>query len=151
MRSKRIPAEEQYRLIMECRQSGLTDHQWCVEHDIKPGTFYNWVKRLRQKGCVDLPASTGRTYRAPESQEVVRVEFHDTDPIPYEQPLNVIPAATERNNFSVAESMKLSVGSFHLTIPNCILRLNSAFFSEIQSTQIRKFRAGISALQCNPL
>lgn len=32
--------------------------------------------------------------------------------------LNVIPAATERNNFSVAESMKLSVGSFHLTIPN---------------------------------
>ncbi|WP_418700229.1 IS66 family insertion sequence element accessory protein TnpA, partial [Barnesiella intestinihominis] len=32
---------------MECRQSGLTDHQWCVEHDIKPGTFYNWVK-----GCV---------------------------------------------------------------------------------------------------
>ena len=118
MRSKRIPVEEQYRLIMECRQSGLTDHQWCVEHDIKPGTFYNWVKRLRQKGCVDLPASTGRTYRAPEGQEVVRVEFHDTDPIPYEQPLNVIPAATERNNFSVAESMKLSVGSFHLTIPN---------------------------------
>ena len=37
MRSKRIPAEEQYRLIMECRQSGLTDHQWYVEHDIKPG------------------------------------------------------------------------------------------------------------------
>ena len=65
MRSKRIPAKEQYRLIMECRQSGLTDHQWCVEHDIKPGTFYNWVKRLRQKGCVDLPASTGRSYRAP--------------------------------------------------------------------------------------
>ena len=83
MRSKRIPAKEQYRLIMECRQSGLTDHQWCVEHDIKPGTFYNWVKRLRQKGCVDLPASIGRSYRAPESQEVVRVDFHDTDPVSY--------------------------------------------------------------------
>jgi len=82
MRSKRIPAEKQYRLIMECRQSGLTDHQWCVEHDIKPGTFYNWVKRLRQKGCVDLPASTGSTYRAPESQEVVRVDLHDTDNFP---------------------------------------------------------------------
>ena len=24
------PAEEQYRLIMECRNSGLTDHQWCI-------------------------------------------------------------------------------------------------------------------------
>ena len=62
---------------------------------------YNWVKRLRQKDCVDRPASTGRAYRAAESQEVVRVDFHDTDPIPYEQPLNIIPAATERNNLSV--------------------------------------------------
>ncbi len=65
MRSKRIPAEEQYRLIMECRQSGLTDHQWCVEHDIKPGTFYNWVKRLRQKGCV---VSAKYCYAAHESR-----------------------------------------------------------------------------------
>ena len=118
MRSKRIPAEEQYRLIMECRQSGLTDHQWCVKHDIKPGTFYNWVKRLRQKGCMDFPASTGRSYSAPESQEVVRVDFHDTDTLSYEQPLNMIPASTERNNISVAEPMRLSVGSFLLTIPN---------------------------------
>jgi transposase-like protein len=118
MRSKRIPAEEQYRLIMECRQSGLTDYQWCVEHDIKPGTFYNWVKRLRQKGCMDFPASTGRSYSAPESQEVVRVDFHDTDTRSYEQPLNMIPTSTERNNISVAEPMRLSVGSFLLTIPN---------------------------------
>ena len=83
MRSKRIPTEKQYRLIMECRQNELTDHQWCVEHDIKPGTFYNSVKRLRQKGCVNFPASTGRSYRA-----------------------------SERNNRSVAKPMKLSVGSF---------------------------------------
>ena len=118
MRSKRIPAEEQYRLIMQCRRSGLTDHQWCMEHDIKPGTFYNWIKRLRQKGCVDLPASTGRSYRVPESQEVVRVDFHDTDTRSYEQPLNMIPTSTERNNISVAEPMRLSVESFLLTIPS---------------------------------
>ena len=45
------------------------------------------------------------SYRAPENQEVVRVDFHDTDPLQYEQPLNVIPVATERNNLSVAEPM----------------------------------------------
>ena len=67
---------------------------------------------------MDLPASTGSTYRAPESQEVVRVDFHDTAPLPVEQPFNVIPVSTERNNLPVAEPMKLSVGSFHLTIPN---------------------------------
>ena len=55
MRATRIPADEQFRLIMECRASGLTDHEWCLQNDIKPGTFYNWVKRLRQKGCREIP------------------------------------------------------------------------------------------------
>ena len=118
MRNKKVPAEEQYRLIMECRQSGLTDHQWCVEHDIKPGTFYNWVKRLRQKGCMDLPAPTGHSYRAPESQEVVRVDFHNADMFSSQQPSDTVPASAERNNFSATEPMRLSVGIFLLTVPN---------------------------------
>ena len=42
MRAKRRTEQEQYDMIMECRQSGLSDHQWCLEHDINPGTFYNW-------------------------------------------------------------------------------------------------------------
>lgn len=49
MNTQRRTAEEQYQLIMECRSSGLSDYQWCTEHDINPGTFYNWVKRLRKK------------------------------------------------------------------------------------------------------
>ena len=53
MRAKPVAVEDQHRLIMECRSSGLTDYQWCIEHDIKPGTFYNWVKRLRQKGMLN--------------------------------------------------------------------------------------------------
>ena len=67
---------------------------------------------------MDLPTSTGRSHSAPESQEVVRVDFHDTDTLSYEQPLNMVPASTEKNNISVAEPMRLSVGSFLLTIPN---------------------------------
>ena len=42
MRAKRRTEQEQYEIIMECRQSGLSDHQWCLEHDINPGTVYNW-------------------------------------------------------------------------------------------------------------
>ena len=49
MNTQRRTADEQYQLIMECRNSGLSDYQWCTEHDINPGTFYNWVKRLRKK------------------------------------------------------------------------------------------------------
>ena len=75
MRAKPVTADEQYRLILECRSSGLTDYQWCLEHNIKPGTFYNWVKRLRQKGCSDIPpAGTGRN---PVKQEIVKINFQE--------------------------------------------------------------------------
>ena len=73
MRAKPVTADEQYRLIMECRSSGLTDYQWCLEHNIKPGTFYNWVKRLRQKGCAGIPSATGG--RNPVKQEVVKIDL----------------------------------------------------------------------------
>ena len=62
MRAPRIPADEQYRLIMECRASGLTDYQWCLQHKIKPGTFYNWVKRLRQKGYPEPRSALRSTF-----------------------------------------------------------------------------------------
>lgn len=30
MRAKPIPMEEQYKLVLECRQSGLSDYHWCL-------------------------------------------------------------------------------------------------------------------------
>lgn len=73
MRAKAVTADEQYRLVMECRASGLTDYQWCVEHGIKPGTFYNWVKRLRQKGGVDVPSPAQGV--KPSRQEIVEIHL----------------------------------------------------------------------------
>ena len=80
MRSPRKSADEQYALIMECRSSGLSDQQWCMQHDINPGTFYNWVKRLRRKNCYDIPAATGRAgLTATVKQDVVKVEILSDD------------------------------------------------------------------------
>ena len=108
MRTSRVSADEQYRLIMECRRSGLSDQQWCMNHDIKPGTFYNWVKRLRQKGCQDIPATTGRATGRPVEQEVVRIERNQmpATPLP-DTSLGQLPA-----------SMELSIGNLKLKIPN---------------------------------
>jgi transposase-like protein len=76
MRSPRRSANEQYDLIMECRSSGLSDQQWCLQHDINPGTFYNWVKRLKAKKCYDIPPATGRDgLTASVKQDVVKVEI----------------------------------------------------------------------------
>lgn len=89
IRSKRIPAEEQYRLIMECRQSGLTAHQWYEKHDIKLGTFYNWVKQLRQK-VVWIYQHQPDAAIALRKVRKLLVDFHDTDTLSYEQLLNMI-------------------------------------------------------------
>jgi hypothetical protein len=75
MKTQRRTADEQYQLIMECRSSGLSDYQWCTEHDINPGTFYNWVKRLRKKSCYDIPSATGRgDFKPAFKQDVVKLE-----------------------------------------------------------------------------
>lgn len=75
MRKSKIPADEQYRLITECRQSGLSDYRWCKEHDINPGTFYNWVARLRRKGCAVPNPVDPDSLLPSEHQDVVKVDI----------------------------------------------------------------------------
>ena len=76
MRASRVPVEEQYRLTMECRKSGLSDHQWCLNNDINPGTFYNWVKCLRKNGCGDIPEKNQLSTYEQSHQEVVKIEMN---------------------------------------------------------------------------
>lgn len=75
MRAKRRTEQEQYDIIMECRQSGLSDHQWCLEHDINPGTFYNWVRRFRKQAC-EFPEPSGKDrFQAIYSGSVVKTKI----------------------------------------------------------------------------
>ena len=55
MANRKLNYDEIYELIMECRNSGLSDRQWCIDHDIKPSTFYYWIRKLRQMACYDIP------------------------------------------------------------------------------------------------
>ena len=104
MRSPRVSVEEQYRLIMECRKSGLSDHQWCLNNDINPGTFYNWVKRLRKNSCGDIPEKNQLPPYEQSHQEVVKIER------------NTVPADMNKNtNVPV---MELMTGNMNLRIPN---------------------------------
>ena len=54
-RKARVPMAEQIRLINECRQSGMTDADWCHENDIAVSTFYNWVSRYRKAAADQIP------------------------------------------------------------------------------------------------
>lgn len=65
--------EEKYQMIMECRQSGLTDKQWCEEHGVKVSTFYNWLSRFRKKDGYEVPPSLAPKTANPK-QDVVRID-----------------------------------------------------------------------------
>ena len=67
--SKRVCKEDQIRLIMECRQSGLSDFQWCEQNGVYPGNFYNWVSKLRKSGYT-FPESAAKSNATPNRQEV---------------------------------------------------------------------------------
>ncbi len=112
MPAKPIKAKEQYRLVMECRSSGLTDHQWCMEKGICPGTFYGWVRRLRQKGYQDIPEPV-HSQRAGTKQEVVRIG-PDIPALPDASPAFL---ETVHPAFPVP-AMELSVAGAVLRIPN---------------------------------
>ena len=55
MPNTKLDLQKTFQLVMECRQSGMSDRQWCIEHDIHPSTFYYWVKRLRDHACYEVP------------------------------------------------------------------------------------------------
>lgn len=84
--SKKTDTNKLFQLITECRHSGLTDRQWCIEQGFSPSTFYNWIKRLHKSSSVELPASIAKCEPQPlPRQEVVKVNI-----IPDVKPLQTV-------------------------------------------------------------
>lgn len=75
-RKTRVLMPEQIRRINECRQSGMTDADWCRENGIAVSTFYNWVSRCR-KATADqiLPPNYGHLEDPRPRQDVVPIDL----------------------------------------------------------------------------
>lgn len=112
MPAKPVKMKEQYRLVMECRRSGLTDQQWCVEKGICPATFYGWVHRLRQKGYADIPEAM-KSQRIGTKQEIVRI-----DPPPPTLPDASLSFSETAQPVCPHPAMELSIAGVMLRIPN---------------------------------
>ena len=75
-RKARVPMSEQIKLINECRQSGMTDADWCHENGIAASTFYNWVSRCRRAAAVQIPAVNYGHLESPRpKQDVVPIDI----------------------------------------------------------------------------
>lgn len=122
--SKRVCKEEQVRLIIECRQSGLSDYQWCEQNGIHPGNFYNWVSKLRKQGYT-FPESAAKSNAVPNVQEVVKVDLIQLQE----------PSLKMKQNVSLLESSDTPAVAAELLIGGITLRLfNGADEKLVQNT-----------------
>lgn len=122
--SKRVCKDDQIRLIMECRQSGLSDYQWCKQNGIHPGNFYNWVSKLRKRGY-SFPDSEAKSNAVPNIQEVVKIDLIQ----PQDSSLKV------DHNVSLVEQTDSSTVAAELLVGGVTLRLfNGTDEKLIQST-----------------
>lgn len=69
-------------LINQCRTSGFTDRQWCIDNGIPVSTFYYHIRLLRERAC-EIPAVTGRKE---QHQEVVPLSFVDESTFIHTEP-----------------------------------------------------------------
>ena len=114
MRRSRTPLAEQYKLVMDCRQSGLSDARWCEENGIQASTFYNWGTRLRKKGCEIPPPTCKEEFLPVPHQDVVRVDLVPDAPF-----VDVTPSRMESIPDTASVScLRLELNGAKLDIPN---------------------------------
>lgn len=63
------------KLITQCRSSGLTDRQWCIENGIPVSTFYYHIRALRKRDC-EVPEAVDA---AAQKQEVVQIPLGEME------------------------------------------------------------------------
>lgn len=74
MRSK-YSIQEKLDMIMECRNSGLSDYQWCKENGISTSTFYGWLMQVRNHNG-NIPEPSGKdTYISNDKPDIVRLDI----------------------------------------------------------------------------
>lgn len=126
MLSKPVHKPDQIRLIKECRESGLSDYQWCKQNNIKPGTFYNWISKLRKLGYT-FPESQATTQVKATKQEVVKLDL-------VEMPRQEVIPKIEQNACVLPPVAEPAVGA-EINLGNITLRLyNGADELLIQNT-----------------
>lgn len=110
----RVPMAEQIRLINECRQSGMTDAEWCRENDIAVSTFYNWVSRCRKAAAEQIPAPN---------------YGHHADPLPKQDvvPIDIVPDhLPEQHAASQMQQMFLDNShTIEVTMKDVIIRISN--------------------------
>ena len=120
-------------IVMECRASGLSDHQWCKANNISSSSFYRWVQKLRALRC-DVPESGTTNCLVPSNQEVVKLEVVKQD-----------VAKMEYNTPVCAQSHFIETApTIEITITNATMRFSNDVNPELFKTALLYLGGGSS-------
>lgn len=109
MRSK-YTRQEKYDMVIECRNSGLSDYQWCQRNGISHSTFYNWTLQLRNSGA-ELPSPSNLNAFVPASKpDIVKLNVIDDISLPSEMD----------NSSNTSTSVEIIIGKASIRISNNI-------------------------------
>ena len=98
---KRITIQEKFELIMECRNSGLSDYQWCKQHGLSPSTFYGYVN----------PEPANLITCAPDDKpDIVKLEVVNDD----SQPAYI----NQNDNKVSVPTMEITLGKISIKVTN---------------------------------
>lgn len=115
-RKTRVPMSEQLKLINQCRQSGMTDADWCRENGISPSSFYNWVSRCRKAASNQIQEPSYGHLESPRpKQDVVPVDI-----VSESQPEPVTTSAFTQHNLNLDNShtIEISIKDLKIRIAN---------------------------------
>ena len=121
--------EEWYRIIMDCRKSGMSDKQYCHVNNIAASSLWSAIKRLRKKSFA-IPESAGADIHdlTLPRQDVVKVDIMpDIQP-----PQEIIPEVAPHIDNS--HMIEIKLGDVHISLcngadPDLVVRTLSALRS----------------------
>lgn len=120
----RYSKQEKFDIIMQCRNSGLSDYQWCKLNGISTSTFYGWTQQLKTSGK-EFPEPADRNSFIPsEKQDIVKLEVVDNISLPTD------PNTNSDAYTCVSPSVEIEIGQAKIKISNDV---SPALLSQIIS------------------
>ena len=112
--SKNRSLDEWFELVTNCRQSGLSDAEWCNLHGISRSTFGKAISRLREKTYALPVKNKTKDLDFTSKQEVVKINISEE-----ETPRSIVPAQPDTTLYlDNSHTIEVSMGNTNIKICN---------------------------------